>query len=60
MKNKNALQGDMDIMSIHICVHFGLRSSDNCLLYINEVLYRILHSESKGEWRERGIITLHV
>ena len=39
----------MDIISIHVCVHFGLRSSDNCLLNVNAILYTILHSESKRE-----------
>jgi hypothetical protein len=40
----------MDIISIHVCVHFGLCSSDNFLLNVNAIVYRILHSESKRDW----------
>ena len=36
------------VMSIHLSTNFGLSSSDNCLLNINAILYRILHSESKN------------
>jgi len=48
----------MDIMSIHVCVHFGLRSSDKCLLKVNVVLYRILHSKSKKRVGGKGNVTL--
>ena len=55
-KNEHACQGDMDIMSIHLCIHFSLHISDNCLLNINEILYRILQSESNREWGGIGML----